>query len=61
MRVPTVVVLLVAAVAAPAAAQTDTTQFDRLWGREYDGPRRIELALQMQGQRNRHPLSPNRR
>jgi hypothetical protein len=28
----------------PVAAQTDTTRFDRLWGREYDGPRRLELS-----------------
>jgi hypothetical protein len=26
------------------AAQTDTTRFDRLWGAEYDGPRRLELS-----------------
>ncbi|MGH7446106.1 MAG: hypothetical protein ACREK1_01130 [Longimicrobiales bacterium] len=30
--------------AGPAAAQTDTTRFDRLWGGEYDGPRRLELS-----------------
>lgn len=30
--------------AVPAAAQTDTTRFDRLWGGEYDGPRRLELS-----------------
>jgi hypothetical protein len=32
------------AIAVPAAAQTDTTRFDHLWGREYDGPRRLELG-----------------
>lgn len=30
--------------AVPLDAQTDTTRFDRLWGLEYDGPRRLELA-----------------
>lgn len=31
-------------VCVPASAQTDTTRFDRLWGREYDGPRRLEVS-----------------
>lgn len=30
--------------AVPLAAQADTTRFDRLWGGEYDGPRRLELS-----------------
>jgi hypothetical protein len=39
--------LIAAPLAAPLAAQEDqdTTRFQRLWGGDYDGPRRIELSV----------------
>jgi hypothetical protein len=39
-----VLLLLPASTPAPVVAQTDSTRFDRFWGGDYDGPRRIEVA-----------------
>jgi hypothetical protein len=36
--------LLLLLATVPAAAQSDTTRFERLWGGDYDGPRRVELS-----------------
>lgn len=45
LLVPAALLVAFVPAAQPAAAQADTTRFERLWQGDYDGPRRLELSV----------------